>query len=101
MAGVLDQHAGRAAGGVSALTRGVRERCGCLGTTRGQQVANKSRDRVRGLVSHLPDSDSLASFDVRPALAVATDEDKDNWVRLIGDSIKALRKLRTQIQEEA
>lgn len=72
-----------------------------LDTTRGRQVANKRRDRVWGLVSNLPDSDSLVNFDVGPALSVATDEDKDHWVRMIGDSIEALRKLQTQIQKEA
>lgn len=70
-----------------------------LDTDRGIQIANKSRERLWAVVSGLPDRDALDNFDVSPALAVATDEDKDNWVRMLGDSIKALRELRTRLQQ--
>ena len=70
-------------------------------TERGRQVHAKAAERVWKLVSGIDGYRmGLEGFDVDRALAGASDEDIKQWDRILTDSIKSFRELRSQIRKE-
>jgi len=67
---------------------------------RQRQVAEKQRERLGTVIAGLDGyREGIEDFDVRRALAVADEEEIQQWVQMLGSSIRVLRELRTRLQQ--
>ncbi len=72
-----------------------------LGSERQRQRAAKAHQRLSILILGLDGfRETLENFDVKAALAVATDEDRVEWLRMLTESLPALRQLRSELRQE-